>query len=184
MTFASACASRSRSAAARARKPASPLEEDMPGSARDSLRAHLLGTWELESYVELAEDGSVANWPFGVDAHGLLIYAPDGFMSAFLMPAGRRPFASGDLFSPTPGELADASRVIAYAGRYQVDEAAGLVTHQVALSFFPNWSGHDQVRRAGRSPGRLVLAPEKPLHADGRMTSPQLTWTRPAAAES
>lgn len=158
---------------------------ELPSASTDalegSLRSYVLGSWELESYVELAEDGSVSDRPFGEDAGGLLIYADDGFMSAFLMPAGRRPFASGDWFSPTREELAEASRIIAYSGRYLVDEVAGTVTHQVALSFFPNWSGQDQVRRVERLPGRLVLTPDKPLHSGGRMTWPQLTWARPSA---
>ena len=157
------------------------FHEEKQGSATTSLRDYLLGTWELASYAELAEDGSVANRPFGVDARGLLIYAPDGFMSAFLMPARRPPFASGDLFSPTPEELAAASRLVGYSGRYRVDEAAGSVTHEIVLSFFPNWSGQDQVRRAERLPGRLVLTPERPLRSDGRVTMPQLVWTRPRA---
>ena len=107
------------------------------------------------------------------------MYTRDGFMSAFLMPARRRPFASGDLFSPTQEELVEASRVITYSGEYLVDEVAGSVTHQVALSFFPNWSGQDQVRRVRRLPGRLVLSPDRSLHSDGKMTKPQLTWVRP-----
>lgn len=144
------------------------------------LRAWLSGTWELERYADVAEDGSVATMPFGDDAKGLLIYAPDGFMSVMLMPAVRRPFASADWFSPTPAELAEASRIIAYSGRYVVDEVAGSVTHQIALSFFPNWSGVDQVRLVKRPPGRLVLIPDQPLYSDGRMTRPQLTWVRPS----
>ena len=158
-----------------------PSDEKTPAPAPASLRSYLLGTWELESYVEIAADGSVADRPFGADARGLLIYAPDGFMSAILMPTRRQPFASGDLFSPTPEELAGASRIIAYSGRYRVDEAAESVTHEIALSFFPNWSGHDQVRRAERRPGRLTLTPASPLRSDGRIATPQLIWARPRA---
>ena len=150
-------------------------------AASKDLRTYLLGAWVLESYAELAEDESVANWPLGNDARGLLIYSSDGFMSAFLAPATRRPFASGDWFSPAPDELAEAARVIAYAGRYHVDQIAGTVTHAVELSFFPNWSGLDQVRRVARPSGRLVLKPEKPIQSDGRMTWPQLVWVRPPA---
>ena len=151
------------------------------GAAPTSLGRYLMGTWELESYTEVAEDGSLVDGPFGADAKGLLIYAPDGFMSAFLMPAARRPFASGDWFSPTPDELAEASRVVAYSGRYHVDEAAGSVTHEVELSFFPNWSGQNQARWVERLPDRLVLTPDKPLPSGGRITWPRLIWVRPSA---
>ena len=144
------------------------FEEEKAGAA-PSLREYLLGTWALESYLELAADGSVANAPFGADASGLLIYASDGFMSAFLMPAARRLFASGDWFSPTSEEAVAASRVIAYSGRYRVDEVAGTVTHEVELSFFPNWSGQNQVRRAERavllwSAAVAILYPLAALH--------------------
>lgn len=157
--------------------------EDESRALSTRLREYILGTWELQSYVELGQDGSVANTPFGVDAKGLLLYTPDGFMSALLMPAARRPFASGDWFSPTSDELAEASRIIAYSGPYYVDEAAGLVTHAVELSLFPNWSGQNQVRRVGRLPGRLILTPDKPLYSEGRLTWPQLSWARPSAEQ-
>ena len=156
-----------------------PPEEDRSGAPPASLREYLLGTWELESYTVIAEDGSLAAGPFGAEATGLLIYAPDGFMSAFLRPAARRLFASGDVFSPTSDELAEASRIVAYSGRDHIDEVAGTVTHAVALSFFPNWIGQDQVRRIERSPSRLILMPNKPLQSDGKMTWPRLGWVRP-----
>ncbi len=64
----------------------------------ESLRAFLLGTWRLESHIDLSEDGSVASEPLGGTVEGQLIYVPDGFMSVQMMRADRRPFASGDWF--------------------------------------------------------------------------------------
>ena len=153
-------------------------------AATGSLRAYILGTWRLESYVDVAEDGSVASEPLGGRAEGLLIYAPDGFMSVQMMRSARRPFSSGDWFSPTPDELEEAARFIGYSGRYSVDEATQLVVHEVAISFFPNWTGHAQTRRTHRSGGGLVLTPDKPLHSGGRMVTPRLTWTRPPSRQA
>ena len=148
----------------------------------ESLLGFLLGTWILESYVEHALDGTILDEPFGRDAQGMLIYAADGFMSAHLMPANRAPFVSGDLFSPTLAELKQASRVVMYSGRYVVDERARLVTHEVDLSFFPNWIGQAQVRRVEQREGRLVLTPAKAFRAGGKVTLPRLTWVRPTGS--
>ena len=153
---------------------------DEPTAAPGSLHAYILGTWKLESYVDIAEDGSIASEPLSGRAEGLLIYAPDGFMSAQLMRSDRRAFSSGDWFSPTPAELDEASRFIGYSGRYSVDEITQSVVHEVAISFFPNWIDQGQSRRAHRSRGGLVLTPDSPLRSGGRMVTPRLTWVRPS----
>jgi hypothetical protein len=47
-----------------------------------TLRADVIGTWELTSYtLRNGLDGSVVH-PFGEDATGLLIYSPDGYVRA------------------------------------------------------------------------------------------------------
>lgn len=153
---------------------------DEPPVPAGSLRAYILGTWQLESYVDIAEDGSVASEPMGGKAEGLLMYAPDGFMSAQLMRSDRRPFSSGDWFSPTPTELDEASRFVGYSGRYSVNETTQSVVHEVAISFFPNLIGQAQLRRAHRSETGLVLMPDKPLRSSGRIVTPRLTWIRPS----
>lgn len=157
--------------------PTEPRAADAPTA---SLRAYILGTWQLESYVEIAEDGSVAGEPLGGRAEGLLIYSSDDFVSAQLMRSDRRAFSSGDWFSPTPAELDEAARFIGYSGRYSVNEATQTVMHEVAVSFFPNWIGQAQARRAQRSGGRLVLTPVAPLRSGGRVVTPRLTWARPS----
>ena len=154
---------------------------DDPVTGADSLHAYIQGTWRLASYVEFAEDGSVAGAPLGGPAEGLLIYVADGFMSAQLMRSGRRPFSSGDWFSPTPAELDEASWFVGYSGRYSVDEAAQSVIHEAAVSFFPNFVGQAQVRRAQRTEGGLVLTAGKPLRSGGKMTpAPSTCWTEVA----
>ena len=145
-----------------------------------SLSDYILGTWRLESYIEVAEDGSVVHEPMGGPAEGMLIYAHDGFMSAQLMRSGRRAFSSGDWFSASPSELDEASWFVGYSGRYSIDETTQSVVHQVAISFFPNLIGHAQSRCAHRGKRGLVLTPDRPIRSGGRMAKPRLTWTRPA----
>ena len=54
---------------------------------------------------------------------GIIMYTPDGYMSAQLMHPDRRPFASGDWFEGTNDEYREeASTYIAYSGPFHVDE--------------------------------------------------------------
>lgn len=144
----------------------------------ESLRAYLLGSWRLDSYVDVADDGSVAAEPLGGRAEGLLVYAPDGMMSVQMMRSDRRPFASGNWFAPTPDELDEASRFIGYAGPYTADETAQSVVHHITVSFFPNWIGRVQARRVDRAQGTLVLTPSEPIRSGGKLVTPRLTWRR------
>lgn len=62
----------------------------------ESLREQLIGAWELVSYVERPVDGGPDRHPMGEEPAGIIMYTPDGFMSAQLMTPGRPAFASGD----------------------------------------------------------------------------------------
>jgi len=87
------------------------------------LREQLIGAWRLVSYIESPVDGSPKRVPMGEKAQGIIMYTPDGYMSAQLMTPGRRNFASGDWFKGTPEETAEeASGYIAYSGPFHVDE--------------------------------------------------------------
>lgn len=147
-----------------------------------SLRQRLLGSWVLQSYLEQPKGQETPNYPLGADARGMLIYSPDGYMSALLMRNGRRPFASGDWFRSTADELSAASAFIAYSGSFVVDEASHSVAHHVDLSFFPNWVGQSQIRLAGGDADDLILTPTAPILSGGDLVIPQLRWKRSAAA--
>ncbi len=57
------------------------------------------------------------------------------------------PFADEDLLHATPDEYAAAGRsYVAYSGRFFVDERKKSLSHEMAVSFFPNWLGQRQVR--------------------------------------
>ena len=97
----------------------------MSATTTTSLRERLIGAWKLVSYVEQPVDGSAPFYPFGETPQGIIMYTPDGFMSAQLCHAQRTPFASGDWFKGTPEEYeAEASSYIAYTGPFHVDEDA------------------------------------------------------------
>src|SRR5258707_11531019 len=108
--------------------------------SKKSLREQLVGAWTLSSCVERDIETGVETHPLGERPLGLILYTPDGYMSAQLQRPQRPPFAEGDLLRATPEEYAAAgSSYIAYSGRFFVDEAKKSLSHEMAVSFFPNW---------------------------------------------
>ena len=71
-----------------------------------------------------------------------------------------------------------SSLLIAYAGPFSADAGNGTVTHHVDVSLFPNWQGHDQVRRVTIEGGRLSISASDRTAADGRTFHSELTWLR------
>ncbi len=88
-----------------------------------NLREQLIGTWRLVSYIESPVDGLPKHSPLGEKPEGMIMYTPDGYMSAQLMRPGRKNFASNDWFMGTPEEFTEeATGYIAYSGPFHVDE--------------------------------------------------------------
>lgn len=143
-----------------------------------TLRDRLIGAWRLRSYVAAPVDGSPAFHPLGADARGLILYTPDGYMSAQLMRSDRPAFASGDLARGTAEEYERAAAYIGYSGPFTVDEETGILTHSMAVSFFPNWLGQTQVRMAELDADILRLAPDMPIRAEGKDIMARLEWRR------
>ena len=159
-----------------------PAEGNPPAGATPqpapSLRDQLIGAWTLQSYIASPIDGSPPFHPLGEDARGLLLYTPDGYMSAQLMRVGRPAFASGDWFDGTHQEYEDAAAYVAYSGRFRVDEASSTLTHDISISFFPNWLGQAQIRAAELAGDVLRLIPAAPIRSGGKDTMSCLTWRR------
>jgi len=55
-----------------------------------SLREQLIGAWKLVSYEIRPVDGSPAFYPLGERPMGIILYTPDGYMSAQLSALDRR----------------------------------------------------------------------------------------------
>jgi len=143
------------------------------------LRDQLIGAWKLVSYVEKPVDGSPPAYPFGEDAHGMIMYTHDGFMSAQLSVRKRAPFASDDWSKGKPEEFAAAaSTYFAYTGPFQVDEEKQTLTHSMFISLFPNWIGQTQPRVVQIDDDFLTITTEKPVESLGKMVKPELRWKR------
>jgi hypothetical protein len=75
-------------------------------------------------------------------------------------------------------ELAAAAEgYLAYAGTYEVDEAARMVTHYVELSLIPNWVSRPQRRAVDLQADSLILTAEA-LRLQDETATPRLTWRR------
>ena len=124
-------------------------------------------------------DGSPPRRPHGEHPVGLILYTPDGHMAVQIMAADRELPASVDWTSLTPEEYAAEARTyFAYAGTFEVDEAAGAVTHHMAVSLFPRWVGDGQVRVVELDGDRLVLRSAAPVAAGGGLATMRITWER------
>mgnify|MGYP002622156815 CR=1 FL=1 len=137
-----------------------------------------VGAWRLISAEFRAEDGTLAESPYGAEPEGLLIYDAQGSMSAQLAQKGRKPFAIADRMAGTDDEVRAAFQSYqAYYGRYTVDERAHVVTHTVVQSLLPNWVGTEQRRFYKFKDGRLILR-TPPLLIGGRRVVGELVWEK------
>jgi hypothetical protein len=142
------------------------------------LRHYLVGAWTLESYQSSELDGSDVRYPLGADARGIIMYTPDGYMSAQIMRADRAPFVRGDLAVADGDELAAAAKgYLAYTGPYTVLDNS-VVAHHVDVSLLPNWIGGTQYRAAQVGDGRLQLSPAEPVLINGKLRNGRLIWQR------
>ena len=113
------------------------------------LREKLLGAWRLVDVVEEPVDGSPPRRPHGEQPIGLILYTPDGYMSAQIMARDRPTILAPDWSDLSAEDYAEEARgYFAYCGSFAVDEAAGTVTHSVEASLFPGWVGSRQPRVA------------------------------------
>jgi hypothetical protein len=144
-----------------------------------TLREQLVGAWKLISYVEKPVDGSEPFYPFGEQPRGIIMYTPDGFMSAQLCSADRKKFASGDWFKGTPEEYeAEASSYIAYTGPFDVDEEKQTLTHSMFISLFPDCTGQTQPRVVRLEGDVLHLSSAAPIRSAGKTVNSYLQWQR------
>lgn len=145
-------------------------------------RTTFAGTWRLISWEMRRADGTV-RYPFGKDAAGLLVYDPGGFMSGQMMRRHRprlsapRTAAAGVL-EAGPDEIKAAfTGYVAYCGTFDVDAAAGIVTHHVECALLPDWVGIDQVRQFELDGDRITLR-TPPVEVAGQEQVGVLVWER------
>jgi len=108
----------------------------------------------------------------------MLVYDQQGNFSGQIQGEGRRLFESGNLLKGDSEEIKAAFEgYVAYYGRYEVDEAAASLTHQVQGSWFPNWVGSSQTRFYSFENGNLILT-TAPFVGKKNSVTHTLVWER------
>jgi hypothetical protein len=156
---------------------------DQTNTRSGTIAEALIGVWRLRQYSDVTE-GTPAIYPFGQDPEGLLIYTPEGFVSALLMARGR-PNLSGNGFTEgTPDQYTSAGKsFIGYTGRYDVDESKLVVTHRPTVAFAPNMIGSIQQRLVDLQGDVLVLTAEHVQATGLPVPKSRLEWVRVKATE-
>ncbi|MBS0241836.1 MAG: lipocalin-like domain-containing protein [Proteobacteria bacterium] len=123
----------------------------------------LVGGWKLDGWSLVYDDGRPDEYPLGQDAAGLILYTPDGHVSATLM---RRP--DGDHSNSL------SLQSFAYAGRYDVRD--GAVFHSIEVSTNAALVGATSMRRISLEGDRLTLSGPD-FTSDSRRTQ-LIRWRR------
>ena len=135
-----------------------------------------VGVWRLEAIRDRLPDGRAQDHPdFGPEPDGFLLYTDSGYVSVQFMRAGRTIWRNED---PTDAERADAARGYgAYAGRFEVDEEAGVVRHHVETALIPDRVGITLERAFAFEGDRLTLSPGG-FTSGGVQVERSLVWRR------
>ena len=136
-------------------------------SDNESLLHRLIGAWELISYIVHSERlPATTLYPLGKDAKGIIMYTPDGYMSAQLQRPGQASFSAAHPVDGSERELAESARnYVGYTGQFYLDESGPepIVLHHFLVSSFPNWLGDTQRRKAKLDGDELVISLEAPV---------------------
>lgn len=144
--------------------------------ASERLRASLIGSWMLRSYMERDVATGEVGFPFGEDASGMITYTSEGTMSVLIC---RNDLDSGraDLFEMSPEEaISVAAGFLAYGGAFTCE--SGSVVHRVEISSVPSFARAVQRRIVRVERSLLTLSTATPMLSHGRMVNATLVWQR------
>ena len=140
-------------------------------------RAMITGAWHLLGWRIEYSDGRAATHPFGECANGLLLYTPDGHMSAGISREEREGLGGG---SARQADAAARARAFDghfhYQGRYRIE--GGTIVHSVTGALNPDFVGSEQVRRVRLVNDVLELSAEDLLPGTSVHRRHVLQWKR------
>ena len=135
-----------------------------------------MGTWRLVSW-ETVSPGGVSH-PMGPDAVGYLSYNRGGRMSVQVMRRGRGEVADDGVMKASADRLREVlGGYLAYAGSYEVDTAAGTVTHRIECGLLPAQVDSELTRWFEIDGVRLTLHLTPPTVPEFG-TGSRVTWER------
>lgn len=147
------------------------------------LRERLQGTWRLESYHALPTATSTVQritYPMTKNVTGLIMYTPDGYMSAQMLIPGQRDFDGS-----SESQWAEAGkRFFAYSGPYYIgrDDSRDdeILRHKFEICILPSRAGEVEVRshRFEEDDQVLILGGSETIDIKGDQRIPVLRWRR------
>lgn len=160
-------------------EPLGATRADCQNRGMETLTADaIVGSWELVRWSIEYPDGRPPTLPFGADAIGLIVYAPDGWMTATMCRRAR-----AGLSGPTAARASSESKArafdeyLTYGGRWRIEGEA--VVHEVQMSMNPTLLGTPQRREVRLENGRLELTAAETDAASGRSRLHRISWRRP-----
>ncbi|GAB7357144.1 hypothetical protein MBLNU459_g7937t1 [Dothideomycetes sp. NU459] len=139
------------------------------------LRQRIIGAWRLESYVAFPTPScriQRPTFPMTKNVTGLIMYTPDGYMSAHMLIPGQQSFKRGE---GEEAQWAEAGkRAFCYAGPYYIsNEGSGreeVLRHTFQVCNLPGWIGDIQIRtwQFEEDDTVLVLGSEEPTEIKER----------------
>lgn len=155
-----------------------------------TLRSQIIGAWELmQYYAHKVDDPSDRFYPMGENAQGIIMYTPDGYMSAQLLTPGQATFAmNADRQTGNEAEWAAVGRnYVGYTGHFFLDETGDsqgrpVLMHHMRTSSLPYLIGDTQRRMVSiteEKDGRyLNLGLEEPTEIRGEKRVIVVRWRR------
>ena len=154
--------------------------------AKESIRQQLIGAWELiEYFAHLPNDPSDRVYPMGSNAKGIIMYTPDGYMSAQLVTPGQAPF---DRAGGSDKDWAEVGRsFVSYTGQFYLDERGDeqgrpILMHHMGTASVPYLRGDTQrrlMRFSNESDGKyLILGVDGTMEVAGEKRVIQVRWRR------
>ncbi len=136
----------------------------------------MVGAWRLHSWLVHYEDNRPAATPYGAEPSGLLIYNPDGFMSATVGNRDRPSFPAGLSPRRLDQDLISSAywSFFHYSGSFRIE--SDCVVHSVLHSLNPNMVGTEQVRQMKLEEPVLTLSAAESVGAVNRLH--ELIWHR------
>ena len=139
-----------------------------------SISEQLVGTWSLVSIVNFRPDGTKYD-PTDGKAVGLMM-CDGNFFTSLHARSDIPKLASGTRQKGTTEEYkAVAEGVLAYFGRYSIDEAGKFLIQHVVGSSFPNFNGTDRKWSITISGDELTLASQAAASSAG---ANEVKWKR------
>ena len=157
----------------------------MADSKSHSLRSQIVGAWELiEFSAHLESDPSNIIYPMGPDAKGIIMYTPDGYMSAQLLRPGQANF------DRTRGSERDWEQVgrhhVGYTGNFYLDEEGDsqgrpVLMHHMKVANLAYLLGDTQrrlVRITDEDDGKYLDLGVEGSMVQGEMRVTKVRWKR------